>query len=320
MAEKAFFREQTIAKIKRKKPVEIETLSDIASLKPDEFTVISPIEVPGYDSSRKFMKHGPEVKLRRFRSFQEAVECGMTPVQLREEAFNGIRNQGNNFCGYSFMPLGRDRRKRKVSLLDCVNGEGLFTYSHQSGERIKVKAYADAQVVRREGAEVVIEVPSRREGEEPNQLKLISVPFVDSPEKYVIALSLGSDHSCPAKRFNIRYRYRDDKESSGVVNLCVHEIAGYLELIQQEWERNKNLVPLQMCQFAIPTQATVDYALRWGNNVLVEDDELKTGFRKPNRQEREIGLWDLVWTLGHDKTFFSDARRDGDLRDYRWKI
>ena len=154
------------------------------------------------------------------------------------------------------------------------------------------------------------------------RFKLTSVPYVDSREKYAVSLNIGSDHSCPSKRFNIRYRYTDDKESSGVVNICAHEIAGYLQLIQHALQEEKNLIPLQMSQFAIPSHETVDYYLKWCNNVLVRDEglESKDNLRKPNRAEREIALWHLVKSLGHDRTFYADRSRDGNVKDYKWGI
>ena len=80
------------------------------------------------------------------------------------------------------------------------------------------------------------------------------------------------------------------------------------------------MIPVQMCQFAIPTQQTVDYYLKLGNNILIYDNNLKNKnkLRKPNRAEKEIGLWALVKSLGHDKTFYSKKSRDGDVADYRW--
>ena len=33
-------------------------------------------------------------------------------LKSREEAFNSLNSQ--DYCGYTFMPLGRDERKRKV--------------------------------------------------------------------------------------------------------------------------------------------------------------------------------------------------------------
>ncbi len=321
MVKKQFFREQTKAQIKKKDLARIRgnLVETILDLRPHEFVIISPLVPRGFESARKFMKYGRDVKLRRAYSLDQAIKMNKTPVDLRTEAFNSLGR--GYFCGYTFLPLSKDKRTRKVSLIECMEGARIFAYSHQQNVPIKVKPYADAGAVRKEGAEVVAEVPSRREGERRIQLKLISVPFVDSPKKYGIVLGIGSDHSCPSKRFNIRYRYVDDKESSGILNMCAHEIAAYHELIQQEWNENKNLIPLQMCQFAIPSQLGVDYYLKWENNVLVKDRSLKCKdkLRKPNRADKEIGLWMLVRNLKHDKTFFSKEGRDGFLRDYNWK-
>jgi len=76
-----------------------------------------------------------------------------------------------------------------------------------------------------------------------------------------------------------------------------------------------------MCQFAIPTQETVDYYLKLENNVLVKDKNLKSKdyLRKMNRAEREIALWALVKKFGHDKTFYSKKSRDKDIADYKWR-
>ncbi|MCX6748358.1 MAG: hypothetical protein NT076_02025 [Candidatus Pacearchaeota archaeon] len=317
---KPFFRQQTKAEIKRKNLVETVSLADLVGLQTDQFVILQETLVPrGYESARKFMKHGYEVKLKRVYSLEQAIREGKTPVQLREQAFNDIDTR--NYCGYSFLPLGRDRRKRKVSLVECLEGARIFAYAHQvSGAGIKVKAYSDSARVRLDGAEVVAEVPSRTKDEERIQLKLVSVPMIDCPEKYGVTLNIGSDHSCGSKRFNIRYKYTDDKESSGIVNSCCHEIAAYLELIQQQWQE-MNIIPLQMSQFAIPSQETVDYYLKLENNVLVKDTNLlcEDKLRKPNRAEKEIGLWNFVLALGHDRTFYSRACRDGDVQAYRWR-
>jgi len=315
---KTFFEELTKKEISKKEFSEVKGFLGIAELQPDQFTVVPELVPRGYESARKFMKHGPEVKPKRFYTLEQAIKNGRTPVQLREEAFQHLR--GHNYCGYSFLPINRDARKRKVSLIECLEGARIFAYAHQSSSFIKIKPYADAKMVKREGAEVIIEVPSRRQREKRLQFKLINIPFIDSPEKYRISLNIGSDHSCGSKRFNIRYKYSDDKESSGIVNVCAHEIAGYHQLVQQTWEQDKNIVPLQMSQFAIPTQETVNYYLKWQNNVLVKDPSLasKDQLRKPNRAEKEIALWTLVETYGHDKTFFAKSSRDGNLQDYLW--
>jgi len=317
---KTFFRQATKAEIKRKNQATTKTLINITNLRDDEFTIVFSPVPKGFKPTRKFRKHGEEVRIKRFRSQAHAISHGRTPVQLREQAFNAVTDQ--DYCAYSIMPLGRDRRKRKVPLVECLEGARIYAYAHQViGTKIKIRPYSDARRVRFEGAEVIAEVPSRTEGRERHQLKLMSVPIVDSPEKYAIVPNIGSDHSCGTKRFNIRYRYADDKENSGVINLCAHEIAAYFQLVQQELERNKNVIPLQMCPFAIPTQQTVDFYLNLENNVLVRDSSLKSKdkLRKPRVEEKEIALWALVKELGHDRTFYSTLSRDGPLRNYSWE-
>jgi len=317
MTKKQFFRELTSAQVREKDLVE----KHVEDLDSEEYVVLdSGLIVPrGYDSARKFMKHGPEVKPKRFYSLKQATQDARTPIQLREEAFDKIKNP--NYCGYSFMPVGKDKRKRKVSLVECLEGARIYGYVHQvPGTSIKVKPYADAKRVRQDGAEIIVEVPSRQERHPRIEFKLMSVPVIDSPEKHLISLGIGSDHSCGSKRFNIRYRYSDDKEGSEVVNICAHEIAGHLGVVDHYVNNEKNLVPLQMSQFAIPSQETVDYYLKLANNVLVRDNSLKSKsqLRKLNRAEKEIALWSLVRKLGHDRTFYSKARRDGNLVEYDW--
>lgn len=319
MARKQFFSELSVSEIRQKNLVE----KRISELDSGEYTILDLTSIlpKGYESARKFMKHGPEVKPQRIYTLEQAVRNARTPVQLREEAFNNIKNPF--YCGYTFLPVGRDRRKRKVSLIECLEGARIFAYAHQtSGTGIKVKPYDDAKRVRQDGAEIVVEVPSREEDQPRIQLKLVSIPVVDSPEKYIISLGFGSDHSCGSKRFNIRYRYSDDKEGSGIVNVCAHEIAGFLEVIEHYINERKNLVPLQMSQIAIPSQATVDYYLKTLNNVVVKDPTLKKKpqLRKMDRAEKEIALWNFVLHHSHDRTFFSKGSRDGNLADYNWEI
>lgn len=317
---KSFFREATKAEIKHGEQVRLLNMSEIFNLNFDQYIVISPTVPRGFESARKFMKHGREVKPQRYHSLDQALKDGRTPVQLREVAFDNIKDV--NFCGYSFVPIGRDRRKRKVSLVECMEGARIYAYSNQvNGSGIEIKPYADSKRVRIDGAEIVFKVPSRTKGQRRIEFKLTSIPIVDSGEKYIISQGIGSDHSCPSKRFNIRYTYSDDKESSGIVNVCAHEVAAYFKTIQHFSENKKNLIPLQMSQYAIPSQIAVDYYLKLENNILVKDEDLKCkdNLRKLNRAEKEIALWSLVKKFGHDKTFYSKRSRDGDIADYSWK-
>lgn len=315
---KEFFRQLKVSEIKCKEKSEIGDLAEVAELNWNQYTII-PYFIPEiYKNSRKFMKHASEVKLKRVYSIEELTKYRKikTPVQMRAEAFDKIK--GHFFSGYSFMPVaGKDKRKRKVSLVECLEGARIFAYSHQKKIPIKIKIYDKAERVKSEGADAVVEVPSRTEKEKRIQFKMVCIPLMDYPYKYAVSFSINSDHSCPSKRFGeIRYRYFHEKESSRIINLCAHEIAAYFKLIEKELNEKKNIVPLQMSQFAIPTQKTVDCYLKWENNTLIYDKNLKTKskIRKPNSAEKEIGLWALVEKFGHDATFYSQEK----ISNYNW--
>ena len=319
---KSFFTESTKTEIKEKERIDLSRIIKVKDLEDSQFGVLpSSILIPrGFENARKFMKHGREVKPRRFYSLGHASEDGRTPIQLREEAFNNIQNL--YYCSYSIMPFGKDERKRKIALIECLEAARIFAFSHQFGKEILIKPYDDAFRVKKDGAEIIAKVPSRTKNHHYLEFKLMSVPIIDSTEKYRISLNFNSDHSCPSKRFNIRYKYLDDKESSSVINICAHEIAAYLKTIEYYWNIEKNIIPIQMCHFAIPTQETVNYYLKFENNLLIFDESIKPKdkLRKPNRGEKEIGLWALVAELDYDKTFYSKKSRDGDVADYNWSI
>jgi hypothetical protein len=86
--------------------------------------------------------------------------------------------------------------------------------------------------------------------------------------------------------------------------------------------QKKNIRPLEMNQFAIPTQFAVDFYKKLANNCLIQVQEenseegIKRKTRKLNDAEREIILWALVQKLGHDKTFFAVDK----VRDYDWAV
>lgn len=319
MQKKSFFTSNTISNIKEKEYRQIYDIAELEQLKENQYTIIPSIIPPEYSSSRKFLKHAPEVMPKRYKSIDEAIESEKMPWQLRKEAFDNI--SGIDYSGYSFIPLGRDRRKRKVSLIECLEGARLYTYANQNTkEKINVRPYDDAKKVGSEGASIVVSLPSRTIKNPRIRLKLMNIPIIDNKNKYAIANNFSSDHSCESKMFNIRYRYSHDKESSNIFNICAHEIAAYLGTIDYYLNEEKNPVPLQMSQFAIPNQKTVDYYLKLENNVLIKDESLvsKEKLRKMNRAEKEIALWQLVKSFGNNKTFFSKKSIDKRLKDYDW--
>ncbi len=315
---KIFFHEPTAAAIKNYKSViniSEDFIDHILDLSDNEAAIIERNLIPeGFSSPRKFIKHGKEVKPKRYTSLEQAVKARRTPVQLREEAFNKIQN--NAYCGYSFNPfMAPDKRIRKVSLVECLEGARIYGYANQQIEGKPsisvVKSYKDSSGVEKDGADIIVKVPSRTKRKSRYNIKFMSVPVADSRMKWGIAYGISTDHNCMHKKYLIRFKHKNDKETSRQLNFCSHEIAGYLGIIDHYYNKHKNIIPLQMSQFAIPTQETVDFYKKLCNNCLIETDKQA---RKLNAAEKEILLWGLVYKLGHDSTFYAAEK----VKNYNW--
>lgn len=316
---KLFFQEPTATTIEDYSYVRYisqDFIDNILDISDDEAVVIEGNLIPeGFKSPRKFIKHGREVKLKRYRSLEQIAKSRKTPVQLREEAFNKIHNKA--YSGYSFKPFMRlDTRTRKVSLVECLEGTRIYCYANQQIEGkpsiTVVKSYKDSSGVEKDGADIIVKVPSRIKKMARYNIKFMSVPVVDSRMKWSIAYGISTDHNCMHKKYLIRFKYKNDKETSRQFNFCAHEIAGYLGIIDHFHNKHKNLIPLQMSQFAIPTQDTVDFYKKLCNNSLIRID---SQVRKLNKAEKEILLWGLVYKLDHDSTFYATEK----VKDYNWK-
>lgn len=316
---KKYFQEPTVAEIRSKrfvKEVDINLVDYILNLRDDEYLVIKTNLIPEefYEEPRKFMKHGNTVDIPRYRSLEEALEYKKTPVQLRQIPFDKLSKK-RVYCGYTFKPfMGTDRRTRKVSLVECLKGTKLYMYAYRDDlTSIDVKPYDDAKRIKKEGAEIIVSVPSRTEKKSRYEFKFSSVPVEDGELKWGVAYNILTNHSCKSKTFNIKYGWVDQKESSREFNFCAHEVAGYFAIIDYYWNKEKNIIPLQMSQFAIATQLTVDYYNKLNKNCLIQTPDDK----KPRRlimREDEILLWNLVKRLKHDKTCYARKK----VKDYNW--
>jgi len=320
---KQFFQEPTKARILKVSTINADNnlVDRIENLDENQALIIETRLISNnFPNSRKFLKHGPEVKPKRQYTLSQIAKERFVPVQLREQAFNGIGNKA--YCGYSFIPfVGRDKRKRKVSLVECLEGARIFAYAHNIGTEIEFdpKPYDQSKRVESEGANIPVKVPSRRKKLSKYNFNLISVPVIDSPNKFVVSLGIASTgHDCKGKQYDFRYRYKDDKEGSDVFNFCGHEIAAYLKIIDHYWRKEKNIVPLEMSPFALPTMKTVDYYKRLCDSVLIRDEtsKAKDQLRKLNKAEKEILLWGLVYKYNHDDTFFATEK----IENYDWSL
>ena len=319
---KKFFHEKTASEIKDLQPIWIEDyglINQVINLQDNQYSVIQGrIIPPKYENARKFFKHGQDVKLRRFKSLEEAVELEIEPVDQRREAFNDAKSHA--YRGYTFKPfIGTNKTTRNVSLVECVEGAKLYAYEYQDlgikPAGITIKEYDDSNRVSQDGAEIVIEVPSRTEKESRYEIKFVSVPVKDTDRKWGLANHIHTEgHSCKSKTFNIRYTYEDDLESSNVFNFCAHEIAGYMKIMDFYLNEKKNIIPLQMNPFAIPSQSTVDFYEKLANNMLIKRSKDESA-GKTTMPEREILLWGLVYKEGHDDTFFATEK----VKDYSFQ-
>ena len=66
MADKEFFKTLTKQQIKKKELIICGQLFDVLKLNHSQFTIFESFVPKGYSSARKFMKHAPEVKPKRF--------------------------------------------------------------------------------------------------------------------------------------------------------------------------------------------------------------------------------------------------------------
>lgn len=320
--QKQFFREPSKSLILKASIINVDSdlVDRIENLNENEALIVETRLIPlKYETPRKFLKHGLEVKPPRVYTLEEMAQKKFVPVALREQAFDGIKNKA--YCSYSFIPMVGDKRKRKVSLVECLEATRIYAYAHKIGTGIEFdpKPYDNALRVKKEGAEIPVKVPSRIKRRQKYEFNLTSVPVIDSEYKFVVAQNIASSgHNCKKKQFDFRYKFEDDKETSRVFNFCAHEIAAYLKIIDYYWNSQKNIIPLEMSQFAIPTKRTVNFYKRLYDSVLIRDENInsKDKLRHLYKAEKEILLWGLVYKYEHNETFFATEK----IKDYDWGL
>ncbi|MBT4334816.1 hypothetical protein HOD61_03310 [archaeon] len=316
---KSYFSSPTAAEIKRTKElfsVSEKYIDRLLNISDTQALIISDSLIPEeYVPSRKFFKHGRDVKIKRFKTLEQVIVTQGYPSESRKTAFDNLSD--NLFSGYTFKPIvGTDKTTKKIPLVECFEGAKLYCYANQDtgnlfGAEINVKPYDDSSKVVYEGAEIILKVPSREKQHSRYEFKFSSVPVADHQNKFGIGYSIKTDHVCGSKRFNIRYNNILSRDKSKVDNFCAHEIAGYFSIIDSYKEFS--LVPYELNQFAIPNPFSIEFYNKLDNNCLIQNETDKRP-RKLNRAEKEILLWELVKDVGHDALF----KTKGKLRDFSW--
>ena len=272
---------------------------------------------------RVFLKYGEEVNLRVPRSIKEALAQQTSEVKLRREKFAGL-DESVDYCGLVWTGI-RTRTKRKVHLVDAIEGVKLFVYADtrhkRSPDRIDVNAYADTKTAPTQGAFYVVEVPSRSRTT-PYLFRLQSVPLPNSEQRHVVWTDEHAyGHGCEENLYYFSYRRR-----TGEQVFCPHVVAAHMAVAKQEKKRGFMDMP-----FPLPTPFLVEkvYNILRGRTMVLEEVTEKEKTRKIkrplNKGEVELVLWKAIAHYGHDRTCYvnTDHRRgpvDPRMQEYRWQI
>ena len=92
--------------------------------------------------------------------------------------------------------------------------------------------------------------------------------------------------------------------------------------------RQRNEVPFEMSQFAVPSREDIPYALKLDNNILIreKDKEGNPVLRHLSMDQysmlvaRRVAKYITQQKEGAQRTMHWDAERDGRIRDYPWKF
>jgi hypothetical protein len=282
-------------------PYVLDTLNETNSSKTKE------------ELAQRFLKRGPLIELNNNDlTLAKAINSKKTMLDLRREYFNNLKIDEFELAGYGFWGI-RDRRHRRLNLVSCIKGARLYAYSQlnkEESELIKLLEYDLKKEDAYLGADVIMEVPSERITLPNYDITLRSVPVKDVKEKYSVIYDFDADHTCKFRSTRITKRFTS-RESFLDFHIC----AAYLAFADYEYRTKKNLLPLEMCPFVIPTQKIIDFYRKLVNNVVViynnEDKKIK---RATNQAEREILLWHFVEKYGHDETCFAKKK----LKEYKW--
>ena len=372
MAKKSYFRENTLSDIKSlnvsQAYAQRDLVEKIEDLNPSEDALeIRTSLIPGKFrrgnsgnvASRKCYKHGDLIALPQPKGLNECYGLDEVPLDLRMQAFSKLQDRSPeeiNFMGYSFQPVfGRNKTKRVVPFVWLAEGARIFSYAENYSKfkqrnphtqnieekmGIKVEAYPDAERVRKEGASVVVDVPSRTEKKSKYKFGLTHVPFIpNNPEhetNYNLATVLSLQPSLlreeeldetpvgrtPHAVYDIQYKFADAREQSQVIRFTPQDIAGYLGIIKNQLVDNHNMTPLMFNPFALPSRHQAEFYKKLCNNVLTFDPTLssKNKLRKLHLAEKSILLGRASGHFGHDDFAYWDPTRDGVYKGFDWRV
>jgi len=365
MVKKSFFKERTVSEIRDLHTHQVFTQKNLVEridgldFNGDALEIRTPITphkfflnpktgkytLSGKQASLKCFKHGDLISLSHPMSKRDCFYSHEIPLQIRarefssnSDYFKGKKEEDINYIGYSVSPQWGDRIRRVFPFVFVDQGVQLFAYDenvvHGEGLDVKdldIQCYDGAARVKREGASVIVSVPSRTKKHPRYRFKLLHVPIFRSQTNLSTVLSLkpaeiiDEEGDIPQGRtlhdnYNIKYTYVDDREGSEVITIYPQIVTTYLGVIKHENAKH-NLTPMDMNPFALPSKHRVEFYKKLNNNILIYDPSL-TGeikLRKLHLDEKSILIGRGICKLGHEDFAFWDPERDGKLKDY-WPV
>jgi AraC-like DNA-binding protein len=327
---KKFFERSSEAQIRKDKErvvVEMDLIARLEGLKNEEYAEIG-LDVFRFNTFggfKRFMKNGPAVNFGTFRSIDEAVKLGKTPMQRLNDAFNNpvVRTKYRN--GYTFKPvIGDDKLTRVVHLFEVMEAARLMAY----GKAMPVadiaikKAYTSASAVNREGGKYLVSTPSRRKKRRRHNFTIGGIPLSRSePYVFVSPYSFTSENVAVESKTmrELKFAWEEEVETGDFHYVQAHEIAAAYAVAEEEMGVG-NSTPFEFLVFPVPSQRAVDLYLAASNQTVIQtrgtDNKLST--RRLRQEELEVLLWGLGFKLGLGKLFDQRSLIEGRLRDYRW--
>ena len=349
MADKAYFKERTVAQIRglNTSPVYRQSglVDKIDGLDPSEDgLIVSAQIIPGRfhrskhvetsaDASRSCLKYGDKMKLHYPVTKGEANCSSLTPLQIRAQEMRkleGMREEEINFIGIYSKPEFGDKTARVLPFVYSPMGMMLFSYAEKMTAGVDVNTkYKDVRRAKTDGVEVLAAVPSRTKKHPRYKFKLLHVPIVDSPENLsaiqllrpATILDAGgepiqgrTEHGLHMIRYGTE---RGDEKKQ--IFYSPQDVAAYMGVIKEQWGE-KNLTPMKMNPFPLFSKKGVELDRKIRNNVLMLDPKLKSKnkLRKLHLAERSILLARAIGRFGHDEIAQWDSSRDGKISDYDW--
>lgn len=267
---------------------------------------------------RLFLRYGEEVNLRVPRSIREALQREISPIKLKIDRFQQM-NAEADYCGITWTGI-RSRIKRRVHLVDAIEGMKLFAFSELAREdidRIVVQSYIDTKKVNDQGGVYVVTVPSRSRSFN-YLIRLESVPIPGAEKERAIWPDLRAEHVCEENAYD--FGYRTKIQSYG---FCPHINAGILAVAKQEKHRGFMLMPNPLMRRAFVERF---YNILKSRVMILEERVRENG--KTLREKRPLNKGEIEWALwkkiqkyetGHryKNTCYAKAK-EGKIQEYSW--